>query len=86
MIKIRDTLEKRVKRSERSWYFIYFAFSISVALVLFIIGIAPSSATNKVIIFFTALIVLIQLFFFNGWFQNKLVCLKIKIEEAWRKT
>lgn len=85
VVKIKDTLEKQVKRGRESWNFIYFVFGILLTLTLFIIGIVDFPIIKKVITFFIIFIVLIWLCFLNGWFQNKLIGLKIKIEETWRK-
>jgi len=79
------TLEKKIKRGKESWGFIYFVFGILLALSLFLISIPPISWSYKVIIFIVVLLLLIYLCLFSTWFQNKLIGLKIKLEETWRK-
>ena len=78
-------LEKKIKRGEGSWGFIYFVFVILLAFLTFLISILPLSWSYKVIIFIVALLLLIYLCLLNTWFQNKLIRFKIKLEETWRK-
>jgi len=79
------TLEKKIKRGKESWKFIYSVFSILLALTLFFISILPIRWLYKITIFIIVIPILIYLFLFNAWFQNKLIGLKIKLEETWRK-
>jgi len=79
------SLDKRIKRGKESWDFIYLVFAILLAIVTFIISILPISWQFKVIIFFITFVTLILLCLFNAWFQNKLIGLKIKFENSWKK-
>lgn len=79
------SLEKRIKRGEKSWGFIYRVFGVLLTIFIFIISILPLNLTHKGIVFILGLIFLIYLCLFNAWFQNKLIGFKIKLEEMWRK-
>jgi len=81
----KPSLEKRIKRGKESWSFIYFVFGILLALGFTFINILPIRWNYKITIFIVGTPVLIYLCLFNTWFQNKLIGLKNKLEETWRK-
>ena len=82
---MRDSLEKRIKRGKESWTFIYFVFGVLFALATFIISIISVNWIYKTVVFVVTFFILIYLCLCNVWFQNKLIGLKIKLEETWRK-
>lgn len=82
---LKDTLQKNVKRGKESWDFIYLVYGIILAIEFFAIGILPLSWINKIIIFIIAFLISTWLCIFNAWFQNKLIGLKIRIENTWKK-
>ena len=84
-VEMKSTLEMKIKRGKESWAFIYLVFGILVALALFVINTIPVSWGYKIVIFLVAVFVLIWLCLSNAWFQNKIIGLKIKIEETWRR-
>lgn len=81
---MKDVLEKKIKRGKESWTFIYFAFGIFVAFSTFLLSIIPVDWTYKVVAFLAASLLLIYLCLCSAWFQNKLIGLKIWLEETWR--
>ncbi|GEM_PF-4812824 len=78
-------IEKRIKRGKESWIFIYSAFGILFALTAFFISTLPIIWYFKITVFMVATLILIYLCLCSVWFQNKLIGLKIKLEETWRK-
>lgn len=82
---IRDTLDKRVKRGQESWNFFYMVFAVLLGISSFIVSILSFEWYYKMII-------LLPLFWFsfwaclkNAWCQNKLIGLKIFLENKWNK-
>lgn len=84
-LNIEVSMKKKIKRGKESWTFIYFVFGILLALILFFISILSIRWCYKITIFIVVIPILIYLCLFNAWFQNKLIGLKIKLEETWRK-
>lgn len=84
-IKIRDTVEKRVKRGKESWNFFWLIFGVLLATVIFIISIFPLEWFFKILAFIVVFIVLIWICLINSWWQNKLVGLKIWMEDKWKR-
>lgn len=78
-------LEKKVKRGTESWSFIYMIWGIFLTIELFIIGVVPTNWENRIIIFLILFFITTWLFLRNPWFQNKLIGLKIRIEDTWGK-
>ena len=62
-----------VVRGETSWNVLVFGFGIIAVNVLQIINSADDSVKFKVLMSTINLVVLIRLFFFNGWFRNKAI-------------
>lgn len=60
-----------VTRGETSWNLLSFAFGIIAVNVLQIINSADDTAKFKVLMSGFDLVVMIRLFYFNGWFRNK---------------
>ena len=81
----KPSLEKEIKRGEKSWNFIYILYGLILSIITFFISILPFDWFHKLIIFVVIVLILTWLFLFNAWFQNKIIGFKIKIEEAWRK-
>lgn len=84
-VKIRDTVEKRVKRGKESWNFFWLVFGILLASVIFIISIFPLEWTLKILVFIVSLVVLGWMCLVSAWCQNKLIGLKGWLEENWKK-
>ncbi len=82
--KSRLTAEVKVKRGEKSWNFIYLVFVFIWTITVSIISIIPTDWLYKTTIILIVTLILSWLCFFNPWFQNKILGLKIKLEE-WRK-
>ncbi len=79
------TLEKKVQRGEKSWAYIYialgFVLSFEGTLIQMITPLLwPYNLFAYVVIFALTC----WLFLYNSWFQNKLIGIKAKIENAWR--
>ena len=62
-----------VKRAEESWESLELAFGIIAVNVLQIINSADDTVKFKVLMSAIDLGVMIRLFFFNGWFRNKIL-------------
>lgn len=84
-LKIRDTIEKRVKRGKESWNFFWLVFSILLATAIFIISIFPLEWILKIMVFIGVFIVLVWTCLINAWWQNKLVRLKMWMEQKWKR-
>lgn len=80
-----DSLDKRIKRGKESWMFIYTTYGLVLAIMIFFISILSFEWYYQVIIFGVIFSVLTWLFLFSAWFQNKIIGLKIRLEETWRK-
>lgn len=85
-LKIQDTFEKKMKRGRESWHFFYLVFATIVAVISFVIAILPiENWIFKVLFFLISLGILIWICLISAWWQNKLIGLKIKLEESWKK-
>ena len=83
---MKDTLDKKIKRGKESWNFFHLILAILIAIVGFVIGILPiNNWIYKLLIFSISLLILIWICWISTWWQNKLVGLKTKLEETWRK-
>ncbi|MCM8774518.1 MAG: hypothetical protein NC820_07290 [Candidatus Omnitrophica bacterium] len=60
-------------------------YGLILAIIIFFVSILPVCWYHKLIVFGIFLSILTLLFLFNAWFQNKIVELKIKLENTWRK-
>jgi uncharacterized membrane protein YfcA len=71
-----------VKRGQESWAFLYMVVSSLLSIVGVVISLLPDHFPK--ILIFICLTFLICLFVLrSGWCQNKLIGLKIKIENDW---
>ena len=70
-----------IKRGKASWNILNFCFGIITVNVLQIINSADDAVRFKVLMSTFDLIVMIRLFFFNGWFRNKAIGLVIKAQQ-----
>lgn len=84
-VRITDKVERRIKRGKDSWTFFYFVLGILLAVGLFFINILAINLCCKIMISIIMLAVLIHLCLFSAWFQNKLVGVKMRLEDTWKK-
>ena len=82
---MKGSLQKRVKRGEQSWSFIWIVYAILLAVTLSIISATPFTWFWKILVLISSVFLLSWLCLLNGWFQNKIMGLKIKLEDTWRK-
>lgn len=62
-----------VKRGETSWSNLYIAYGIVSIVLIQIISISESFKGHKVGLSLVDIAALIYLFFYNGWFRNKMI-------------
>ncbi|UZE92938.1 MAG: hypothetical protein IB617_02150 [Candidatus Nealsonbacteria bacterium] len=84
-VNVKSSIQMRMKRGEKSWNYIYYTFSVLLAVFSFIIGIGNIWWVYKVFIFIIGAFFLYWLCFCSAWFQNKIIGFKIKLENTWRK-
>ena len=82
---MRGSLEKRVKRGEGSWSFFWIVYAILLAVTLSIISVIPFTWYWKLAAIILSFLLLGWLCLINAWFQNKIIGLKIKLQDTWRK-
>jgi len=81
-----DTIEKKIKRGKESWNFFYLIFTLLIAVAIFVTSILPiNNWAYKFFIFVVSFLVLFWACLISVWWQNKLIGLKIKLEETWRE-
>ncbi|HEX3756129.1 MAG TPA: hypothetical protein VHV26_13740 [Rhizomicrobium sp.] len=75
----------KVKRGSESWAYIYVFLGFALSIEGIIVSMAtPIRFPWKELLFVAMAAVTIRLFLFNGWFQNKLIGLKGRYEDAER--
>ena len=85
MTEIKIGVSMGVKRRPESWNYIYVMLGFALAIEGTIIGmITPLLFPWNVIAFAVIGFVTFRLFINNGWFQNKLISMKIKYENKER--
>lgn len=77
-------MEKNIKRGKESWNFIYLIFGILLTIEIFVVSVLPYDWLTKILIFLVVFTITMWACLLSAWFQNKLIGLKIKIEETWR--
>lgn len=83
---MKSKIETKVKRGQNSWQFIWSFFGILLGLIIAIILYLPFSRVFNLIFLFIALVSLVYLCLLNGWGQNKIIELKIWIEDRSKST
>ena len=71
----------KVKRGEKSMGYLYLTYGITSVIMMQIISVSDSLKSYKVIISVVNLSLLLYMFFFNGWFRNKVIRIIIKSTE-----
>jgi hypothetical protein len=71
----------KVKRGEKSMGYLYLADGITSVIMMQIISVSDSLKGYKVNISVINLSLLLYMFFFNGWFRNKVIGVIIKSKE-----
>ena len=80
-----DSLKKRIKRGEASWSFFWTVYAILLAITLTVIGVIPFTWYWKLCAIVLSPLLLGWLCFSNARFQNKIIGLKVKLQNKWRK-
>lgn len=83
MVEFKDHLSATVKRGPESWNYIYIMLGFVLAIGGTAISMLPFGSCN-ILTYALFAAVAIHLFLFNGWFQNKLIALKISYENKAR--
>ncbi|MGB6324939.1 MAG: hypothetical protein WBG11_03955 [Methylocella sp.] len=83
MVEIKDSVSTSVKRRPKSWNYIYVMLGFVLAIGGTVISMLPFGA-RKILTYALFAAAAIGLFLFNGWFQNKLIALKIAYENKAR--
>ena len=78
-------LEIGIKRGKESWMFIYFVLGILLAIELFFVSLLGVDTIWKSVLGGVISAFIIYLCLLNAWFQNKIIGLKTKIENNWKK-
>ena len=84
-LKIRDTVEKKVKRGKESWNFFWLVFGISLTAFGSFISILPFGWLSKVLFFILTCGILAWACLISAKWQNKLIGLKSFLENSWKK-
>lgn len=80
-----NEIDKKIKRGKESWNFFYSILGLLLAIASIIISFMPFDLFYKSMVFIAILLFLILICLLNSWWQNKLVGLKIKLEDGWKK-
>ncbi|MBC7836186.1 hypothetical protein H7X87_00195 [Acetobacteraceae bacterium] len=83
---MKSTINTKVKREENSWQFIWSFYAILLGLITTIILYLPFGLTVNLITLFIILCCLTYICILNGWGVNKIIRLKIWIEDQSRTT
>jgi hypothetical protein len=67
------SITRELKRGQESWNKLYLAFGFSSVLTLQVINSSEAWKNYKVIISLFDISILCYLFFYNGWFRNKII-------------
>lgn len=84
-VRVKGSIEKKIKRGRESWNFFWLVFAILLTITTFIISILPLAWVSRMLIFVTALVVISWICLISPKWQNKLIGLKMWLEETWRK-
>ena len=77
-----DAVDAKVKRGQESWSYFYTTLGFALTIETGIAGlIAPLRWPWNLTSLFVAGAITAYLFLDNGWFQNKLIAIKIRFEE-----
>jgi hypothetical protein len=83
--KIKATISAKVRRGPNSWDYLYTFLGFTLTIETGIMGlIKPIDWPCNVVILLSLGAITVYLFFFNGWFQNKLIGLKNGYENKLR--
>lgn len=85
MTEIKSSVSMGVKRGPESWSYIYVMLGFALTIEGTVIAmITPLSFPWNIIIFGAIGLITFRLFINSGWFQNKLIVMKIKYENKER--
>lgn len=84
-LKIRDKLEVKIKRGEKSWNYFVISYAILLTLVIAIVSVLEIRWFHKVPLILIGMLFLFRLCFFNNWFRNKIVGIMSKSQEKIEK-
>jgi hypothetical protein len=81
----KDSVTATVKRGPESWTYIYVMLGFALAIEATVITmIEPLKFPWNLVVFIALAVLTFWLFINNGWFQNKLIGMKIRYEEKGR--
>ena len=84
-IKNQKDAPSSVERGETGWSYLYIAYGVFSIILTQIISVSESFKGHKVAIILADLTALIYLFFYNGWFRNKVIGLISKSKKLKEK-
>jgi hypothetical protein len=76
-------VEAKVRRGPESWAYIYITLGFALTIEGTVIDMGFHYPWN-LLTYLIVGVLTVWLFFFNGWFQNKLIGIKAKYESAAR--
>jgi len=76
-----DSVEVKIRRGPESWNYIYVALGFAISIEGSVVQMIDSiKAPLNILLFVVAAVISVWFFFFNGWFQNKLIGWKAAYE------
>lgn len=77
-----DNVQFKIKRGPESWMYIYTTLGFTLTIEGTIFSILPFCWLYRLLVLFVVFLLTIYLFLKSGWLQNKLILLKIKMENS----
>lgn len=85
MTEIKTGVNMTVRRGPESWTYIYVVLGFALAIEATVITmVEPIKFPWNVVLFIAVAAATFWLFIFNGWFQNKLITMKLAYENKGR--
>ena len=78
-------MDIQIKRGGESWSFLYILFGILLTIDTFFLSIINIDLTSKILAFIGTFLLLVWTVLINARAQNKIIGLKIKLEEKYKR-
>ncbi|HED38510.1 MAG TPA: hypothetical protein ENI76_09760 [Ignavibacteria bacterium] len=84
-ITMKDSIEMKIKRGERSQSYLWLAYTILLTITIATISVLPIDTLYKIIAIILSVFFLFRLCLHNSWFRNKIVGIFNKVAEKEEK-
>ncbi len=81
---MKTALEAKIKRGQGSWDYIYINLGFTLSIAGAVISMSPITWPCNILLYAAISLIAGILFLTNGWFQNKLIGFKNKMEDSFR--